>query len=85
MENWKIYKNGLNMCSFYNKETETRVTLEYDYNIGGFRELSDYLMCKNYLYKNRRYKRDSYGNRQRYYRILSSIPIDVYKKAMTMF
>ena len=85
MENWKIYKNGLNMCSFYNKETETRVTLEYDYNIGGFRELSPYVMCKNYLYKNRCYDRDLYGNRTRYYRILSTIPIDVYKKAMAMF
>ena len=85
MENWKIYKNDLDICSFYNKETETRVTLEYDHNIGGFRELSDYIMCKDYLYKNRCYNRDSYGNRQRYYRILSTIPVDVYKKAMDMF
>ena len=85
MEKWKIYKNGANICSFYNQETETRVTLEYDYNIGGFRELSNYNMCKNYLYKNRLYNRDLYGNRQRYYRILSTIPVDVYKKAMSTF
>ena len=85
MENWKIYKIGLNICSFYNKETETRVTLEYDYNIGGFRELSNYVMCKNYLYKNRCYARDLYGNRQRYYRILSTIPEDVYKEAASAF
>lgn len=85
MKNWDIYKNGVNICSFYNQETETRVTLEYDYNIGGFRELSNYNMCKNYLYKNRSYNRDLCGNRQRYYRILAAIPVNVYKKAATMF
>ena len=37
------------------------------------------------IYKNRSYNRDLYGNRQRYYRILSTIPIDVYKKAAAMF
>ena len=37
------------------------------------------------IYKNRCYDRDLYGNRQRYYRILSSIPVDVYEKAYAMF
>ena len=82
---YNIYLNGINVVSFYDKENKNSVTLEYDFNLKGFRELSDYLMCKNYVYHDRYYDRDKPANRTRYYRLLAEIPPEVWEKAYTLF
>lgn len=78
-----IYKIGCNLCAF--SCDLFRFTLEYDFNLGGFREKSDYLMCKNYEYNGRVYGRDKFGNMPRYYRLLSGIDPETWRRAAALF
>lgn len=78
-----LYKIGCNLCAF--SSDLFRVTLEYDYNLHGFREKSSYLMCKDYMYKDRVYQRDKFGNMPRYYRLLSMIDPATWTRAAAMF
>ena len=82
---YKVYKDGINLAFFYNNENRAVVALEWDFGLKGFRELSDYEMCKTYVYHDRYYKRDKPGNRSRYYKILAEIPPEVWEKAYTLF
>ena len=82
---YNIYLNGINVVSFYDKENKNSVTLEYDFDLKGFRELSDHEMCKTYVYHDRCYKRDKPANRTRYYRLLAEIPPEVWEKAYNLF
>lgn len=77
------YKIGCNLCAF--SCDMFRVTLEFDPDLGGFREKSDYLMCKNYTYLGRVYNRDKFGNMPRYYRLLSMIDPETWKNAAALF
>ena len=82
---YNVYKHGVNLAFFYNNENQSVVALEYDFDLKGFRELSDYLMCKTYIYHDRYYQRDKPGNRSRYYRLLAEIPPEVWEKAYSLF
>lgn len=78
-------KLGANICIFVDHGRKNAVALEYDYNIGGFREKSDYMVTKTYRYNGRSYDRTRPANMRRYYNLLACIPEDTYKKAYELF
>ena len=82
---WTTEKIGCNLIVFRNENKGIAVFLEYDFNIKGFRELSEYLICNKYCYHNIQYNRNLPQNRYRYYRILSMIPIKTWQKAYELF
>ena len=78
-----VSKIGCNLCRI--ASNNFHVILEYDYNLHGFREQSNYLMTKYYSYNGRTYDRTKPANFSRYYRLLSSIDIETYKRAYALF
>lgn len=83
--NWEIEKLSHNIVIFWADKRNYMVMLEYDFDIGGLREFSDYLVTKSYMYNGRSYNRDLPVNRRRYYRLLSMIPDEVWEKAYNLY
>ena len=84
-EQWTVEKLGCNLVVFRNEKDSISVCLEYDFNISGFIELSKHKQCNRYCYHNRYYNRNLPENRYRYYRILSMIPIKIWRDAYNLF